>query len=187
VIKTFLKHHIYEKCIEIIFDGITKAFKKPDPKYRILHIEKTKEGKFIKKVYTVEHNGKTFTIVMQQQENMRDDLVTFHGMTPEQADRELDSIIIAQIEQEIRIQEVGVSQAMEELIGHSLPEGGGITAVGVDDNGNTVAADIDFDNLPDEIKEHIKELEDQGFYDPDADFVGNWLEDKLGDKDEKGE
>lgn len=29
MIKTFLKHHIYEKCIEVFFDGITKAFNRP--------------------------------------------------------------------------------------------------------------------------------------------------------------
>ena len=68
-------------------------------------------------------------------------------------------------------------KALEELLGHPPPEPGQIVAE--DENGKIET--LDFDDLPEEIKKQIEELKEQGFYDPDADFVGNWVDSKEGE------
>jgi len=158
MIKVFLKHLIYEKCITIIFDGITKAFKQPVRRYEIINVEKITEKGFSKEIYTVKYNGELHTIVSSRPENMKEMLMEGHGLTSDEVDRELNSLIVAEIEHEIRANEIGADNVIEEMVGHPISN----DAIVVDD-GNGNIEEVDFDNLPQEIREQLEAFsESQG-------------------------
>ena len=151
MIKIFLKHLIYEKCINIIFDGITKAFTKPVRLYEILSIEGMKENGFYKRVYTIKYNGELHKMVVGQSENMREILGEVHGLTPDEVDRELNNVIMTVIENQIQSIENGSDKTIEDMIKNKSDDRDTVIV----DHGNGDIEEVDFDSLPPEIQKEL--------------------------------
>jgi len=60
--KIFIKHWIFEKCIDVFFDGIAKSFNKPNLKYEKLGIKNERKGDLIIKTLTHEHKGEIYKV-----------------------------------------------------------------------------------------------------------------------------
>lgn len=84
MIKIFLKHCIYEKCINLIFDGITKAFKTPELEYEILDVKNIGS----KEIYTVKHKGKIYTTTLDNKKDIINALVRIYGLSIGAAEQE---------------------------------------------------------------------------------------------------
>lgn len=152
MIKVFLKHLIYEKCINIIFDGITRSFTKPLQKYEIVNVQLINENGVIKRRYTFKYDGKLNTVEVGSSSNLREVLASEHGLTENQIDRELDEIVEDVIEMHIRDMETGYDKIVEEMLNEKSD--GKYVMAQIDGNIET----IKFDELPPEIQEQLKIL-----------------------------
>ena len=159
MISVFLKHYIYEKCINLVFDGLIKTFKKqPEPKYKILNVDKTVENGFERHVYTIKHNGELRKIAIEQNAKTKSILMDMHGFTEEEANNEIARMAAEMIEEEIRIQEVGFEKAMEEKLGHPIPEDGEVIMTNREEG---TYEHVNPEDLPQDIKDHLQELKDK--------------------------
>ena len=108
MLKTFIKHHIYEKCINLVFDGIIKRFKQPELEYEILNTEEIKENGYDKQIYTVRHKGKIYRVSMGTPETIKlalTQLHGLHGMSDEEADKKMAMMTDQEIRHQIDIEE----------------------------------------------------------------------------------
>ena len=147
MLKVFLKYLIYEKCINIIFDGIMRSFTKPLLKYEIINVELVNENDFIKRRYTFKYGGKLNTVEIGVNDDLR-------KVFKSEMDRELNNIVEDVIESHIRDMESGYYKKAEEMIGERLiVDGSGKKYILGNIDGNIEP--IDFDDLPPEIKKHL--------------------------------
>ena len=184
MIKTLLKHIILEKCIEIVFDGIAKSFKQPERRYEIIdkRTEGPDENGILKTTITYKIKGETHTMVMQQHESTRGKLMET-GMTRQQAERELEDVLLFEIESQVRATEIGSKAAWEET-NDNLPGMEGVPPLPVGSFGEgfdlgeipeVSLEDISrrekeiFNSFPPEIKKQFeeakKQFEDGGGFD----------------------
>ena len=140
MLKVFLKHLIYEKCIDIIFDGIMRSFTKPLLKYEIINVELVNENDFIKRRYTFKYGGKLNTVEIGVNGDFRE-------VFKSEMDRELNNIVEDVIESHIRDMESGYYKKAEEMIGERLiVDGSGKKYILGNIDGNIEP--INFDDLP---------------------------------------
>jgi len=143
MLKVFLKHLIYEKCIDIIFDGIMRSFTKPLLKYEIINVELVNENDFIKRRYTFKYGGKLNTVEIGVNDDLR-------KVFKSEMDRELNNIVEDVIESHIRDMESGYYKKAEESL---IADESGKKYILGNIDGNIEP--IDFDDLPPEIKKHL--------------------------------
>jgi hypothetical protein len=174
MIKTFLKHQVLEACINLVFEGITKAFKQPERRYEIIdrRTEGPDDAGFMKTIITYKANGETYTLVMSQQGDIREVFTSIHGMTKEQANREIEDVIAFEIENQIRSNEIGSDAAWEEQknnMGIPPLPGGEISEGMFDDIPEVTMEDIErinratIENMPPEMREQFEALKQKGF------------------------
>lgn len=114
--EVLFKHFIYEKCINLIFNRISKAFKKPDPKekYQIISVKNTKTfNGFTGEIYIIKHKGKFYTITMLGKKNIIDAFVKIHGYSKEAAEIKFHDILTVEIERQIRCEDERYKKEME--------------------------------------------------------------------------
>lgn len=150
MLKVFLKHLIYEKCIDIIFDGIMRSFTKLLLKYEIINVELVNENDFIKRRYTFKYGGKLNTVEIGVNGDLRE-------VFKSEMDRELNNIVEDVIESHIRDMESGYYKKAEEMLIESherlIADESGKKYILGNIDGNIEP--IDFDDLPPEIKKHL--------------------------------
>lgn len=124
MIKTFIKHHIYEKCIEVIFEGIQKAFVKPNIEYEILHFrnEGNKDG-YTKMTMTYLHKGKRCDLTLSIPSRLIHEMSKHHGKSIEELNEFFRDMAMEEVAREIRIRNVGAKKYFEEEFGIILPNG----------------------------------------------------------------
>ena len=153
MLKVFLKHLIYEKCIDIIFDGITRSFTKPLLKYEIINVQLINENGVIKRRYTFKYGGKLNTVEVSSSSNLREVLASEHGLTENEIDRELDEMVENVIEMHIRDMETGLDKTVEEMLNDESDEHYDMVIV---DHGNGNIEKVELDSLPPEIQEQLE-------------------------------
>jgi hypothetical protein len=142
MIKTFIKHQIFEKCIDIIFDGITKAFKNPERRYEILNIETKIFGDGSQEhIATVKYKGANRLIKQKMSGVLYEDLLAFHNMDKVETDNLIEKMLRDEIEIEIRSEEVGWEQAIKEVADRNIEK-----------------SEKDIKDLTDELEKITKEL-----------------------------
>jgi len=99
VIKLFIKHWIFEKCIDVFFDAIAKSFNKPIID-EILGIRNHRAGNKLIKTLTEKHNGELFTVRMEIPDNQIKELMKFHNFSED----ELHNMFEEGLRQEARIE-----------------------------------------------------------------------------------
>lgn len=97
MIKLFIKHWIFEKCIDVLFDGIIKAFNKPR---EILGFKKEKKGDRLIATLTRNYKDKIYTVTQIISDSDIYNLMKLHKLT----EAEIHSILKAGLMMDIDIQ-----------------------------------------------------------------------------------
>jgi len=102
VIKLFIKHMIFEKAIDVLFDGIARAFNKPNI---FLGIRNERRGGKLIKTLTHEYKGEIHTINMIISNHQMSELIKLHNLSEKEVNDMFDEGLRQEARIEIRLKE----------------------------------------------------------------------------------
>ena len=118
MIKTFIKHQVLEKCIDIAFDGIARAFKKPDIDLRIVRFEELAgEDGTCKFCLGVMKGGKRYDLTISVPGNMKQNLMRTQGKNSKEIRDLFLSMAMEEMEREIKLRDMGPKRYFKEEFG----------------------------------------------------------------------